>query len=154
MAAVWLLLASYFSVVVGFGFGTDSQLGCGLAGYSSHVWLSLNDEINAVRTSLPRYECVFVFLKSFNLLLSGAAALVFMAIFLRNFRMSNTLFRRSPWPFVGSFLLGVACFVLVRYYPVSSFSHQSLLRSIMSPVVIYFFMSIGLLGPLVKDESE
>jgi hypothetical protein len=154
MAAVWLLLASSVLIEVVLGFGRDSQLGCGLTDYSSHVWPSLNDEINAVRSSLPRHECAFVLLKSFNLLLSGATALVFTAIFLRNFRVSNTLFRRSPWPFIGLFLLGVVCFVLARYYPVGNFSRYSLLRaSIMSPLITVFLMSIGLLGPLVKDDE-
>lgn len=163
LAGFLLLFGPYFLSEVILGLGKDSRLGCGLADYTSHVWPSLNDEIKAVRKFLPRDECAFVLLKSFNLLLTGAAALAFMAIFLCNFRASNTLFWRMPKTFVFLFLLGVACFFLFRSYAIFNFSlieetsfrrHTSLRTSIMSPIVIVFVMSLGLFGTLLKDDSR
>jgi hypothetical protein len=161
LAGALLLFGPFFLSEVILGLGKDSQLGCGLADYSSHVWSSLNDEIKAVRKFLPRDECAFVLLKSFNLLLSGAAALAFMAIFLCNFRASNTLFWRMPKRFIFLFVCGVFCFFLFRSYAIFNFSvieetsfrrHVSLRTSIMSPLVIIFMMSLGLFGALLKDD--
>jgi hypothetical protein len=162
LAAFLLFFGPLFLSELVLGLGKDSQLGCRLAAYSSHVWPSLNDEINAVRNLLPRDECAFVLLKSFNLFLSGATALAFMAIFLCNFRASNTLFRRMPKTFIFLFVCGVACFFLFRSYAIFNFSvieetsfrrHTSLRTSIMSPLVIILMMSLGLFGTLLKDNE-
>ena len=143
------------------GLGKDSQLGCGLADYTSHVWPSLNDEIDAMRKFLPRDVCAFVLLKSFNLLLSGAAALAFMLVFLCSFRAGNTLFWRMPKRSVFLFVCGVVCFFLFRSYAIVNFSLDeadslrrfTLRASIMSPLIILFLMSIGLLGSLLQDDT-
>jgi hypothetical protein len=70
----------------------DSRLGCEFAAYSFPVWPSLDKEIDAVKTLLPRDECAFVLLKSTNIFLAGATALAFIAVFLRNFRPSKDIF--------------------------------------------------------------
>jgi hypothetical protein len=144
--------------------GKDSQLGCGLAAYTSHMWPSLNKEIDAVKHLLPRDECTFVLLKSFNLLLLAATALAFIAVFIRNFRPSNTLLLwRMPKKCIFLIVCGVACFFLFRSYAIFNFTiteatpfrRQMLLRtSIMSPLAIITLTLIGLLPLLVRDDMK
>jgi hypothetical protein len=162
LAAALVFFGPLFLSEVVLGLGKGSQLGCGLADYSSHVWPSLNDEIHAVRSLVPSDECAFVLLKSFNLLLSGAIALAFMAIFLCNFRATDTLFWRMPKTFLYLFVCGVACFFLFRSYAIfnlsamedTSFRRHTLLRSsIMSPLIAAMMMSLGLFGTLLKDNE-
>jgi hypothetical protein len=139
----------------------DSRFGCGLAAYSSAVWPSLDKEIDAVKTILPRDECAFVLLKSTNIVLAGATALAFMAVFLRNFRPSNDLlFWRMPKASLFLIICGVACFFLFRNYAIFNFSVaeatpfrrlMSLRTSIMSPIVVTVLTTIGLF-PLLAGE--
>lgn len=152
-----------FSEVI-LSLGKDSQLGCELAAYSSHVWPSLNKEIDAVKHLLPREECAFVLLKSFNLFLSAATALAFMTVLLLNFRPSDTLlFWKMRKSCILLIVCGVSCFFLFRSYAIFNFSiteatsfrrHMLLRTSIMSPLVIITLTSIGLLPLLVRDDMK
>ncbi|QLH71875.1 hypothetical protein [Rhodopseudomonas palustris] len=142
----------------------DSRLGCGLAAYSSTVWPSLNEEITVVRTLLPRDECAFVLLKSTNLFLSGAIALIFVAIFLRSFHPSeDLLFLSMQKTSLFLMICGVACFFVFRSYAIFNLTvaeatplrrHMLLRTSIMSPIVVTDLVLLGLLTLLVRKNMK